>query len=571
MRVTNPETRVRDLSPQQRRVIRGWCMYDWANSAFSTSGTAAIFPVYFVLIFKAATGDNTDLFGFSMTGSSIWSLGVALSTAIVAVSSPVLGVLADRVAIKKTLLWIYTIAGSAFTGLAFFSVYASQPWIWLAMCFGLANIGFSGSLVFYNSILPHISPRHLLDDVSSRGFAYGYIGAGLLLAIHLAVIFVFSGTELEDLVTRICIATVGFWWFGFAIWTLKTVPEPPISNPVPGLKIGAASRLAIKELGKTLRGITKFKTLLIYLVAYLLFNDGIQTVLAIAGAYGADTLGITLIFNMMTILIIQFIAAPGAMLFSRLAFGIRTKPALVVGLIGWCVVVLFGVGIAPLVPSSQNEFDYQLTFDQSTNSYLVAAAPSLSTSDSDVIWEQRHGDLQEVGSISVNQTRNLLTEIRESETARFSVFIGEGPLAGQKSVGAKHVSSMGEGPMDWIPLTFRAVFWEPIGLSSNLQWLILGAFVGVVMGGSQSLARSLFAQITPETRSGEFFSFFGFMSRASTVIGPTLYILFTGLFDTRVAILSLLVIIVVGTVMLRWVDVEDGTRLADMEDQLNWG
>ena len=140
MSVTNPETRVRDLSAQQRRVIRGWCMYDWANSAFSTSGTAAIFPVYFVLIFKAATGDNTDLFGFSMTGSSIWSLGVALSTAIVAVSSPVLGVLADRVAIKKTLLWIYTIAGCAFTGLAFFSVYASQPWIWLALCLSLIHI-----------------------------------------------------------------------------------------------------------------------------------------------------------------------------------------------------------------------------------------------------------------------------------------------------------------------------------------------------------------------------------------------------------------------------------------------
>jgi hypothetical protein len=199
----------------------------------------------------------------------------------------------------------------------------------------------------------------------------------------------------------------------------------------------------------------------------------------------------------------------------------------------------------------------------------VTAAPSLSASEPDVIWEQKHGDLQEVSSISVNQTRNLLTEIRESETARFSVSIGEGPLAGQNSVGAKHVSSMGEGPMDWIPLTLRAVLWEPLGLSSNLQWLILGAFVGVVMGGSQALARSLFAQITPETRSGEFFSFFGFMSRASTVIGPTLYILFTGLFDTRVAISSLLVIIVVGTVMLRWVDVEDGTRLADLEDQRN--
>ena len=175
---TSPHPKIKDLPKKQRGIIRAWCMYDWANSAFATSGVAAIFPVYFVFMFKDALGEDAVFFGITFTGSSMWTLGVALSTSIVALSSPVLGVIADRVAIKKTLLWIYTIAGSVFTILAFFSAYTAQPWAWMFGMFTLANVGFAGGLVFYNAILPHLAPRELLDDVSSRGFALGYAGGG---------------------------------------------------------------------------------------------------------------------------------------------------------------------------------------------------------------------------------------------------------------------------------------------------------------------------------------------------------------------------------------------------------
>ena len=185
---TAPRPKVKDLPKSQRRIIRAWCMYDWANSAFATSGVAAIFPVYFVFLFKDALGESETFLGITFTGSSMWTLGVALSTSIVALSSPVLGVIADRVAIKRALLWIYTIAGSLFTALAFFSAYTSHPWAWALGMFALANVGFAGGLVFYNAFLPHLAPREMLDDVSSRGFALGYAGGGLLLLIHLVMI-----------------------------------------------------------------------------------------------------------------------------------------------------------------------------------------------------------------------------------------------------------------------------------------------------------------------------------------------------------------------------------------------
>ena len=318
-------TALSSLSVQQRKVIRAWCVYDWANSAYATSGIAAIFPVYFVFLFQESLGDSASFLGMSFTGSSMWSLGIVVSTALVALSSPLLGVIADRVPIKKALLWVYTVVGALFTVLMFFSAYTAQPWAWMLGMLVLANIGFAGCLVFYNSFLPHIAPRELLDDVSSRGFAYGYVGGGLLLLVHLVLILLTRDTAVADLATRLSIASVGLWWFGWALWTLRVVPEPRLQRVVGGLTPLRALSLGFVELGRTLREIRRFKVLATYILAYLLFNDGIQTVLVIAGAFAADTIGIPLAFNMATILIIQFVAAGGAMAFARLAERISTK------------------------------------------------------------------------------------------------------------------------------------------------------------------------------------------------------------------------------------------------------
>ena len=570
-----------DLPAQQRRIIRAWCMYDWANSGYATAGGAAIFPVYFVFLFKDALGESVSFLGITLTGSSTWSLGIAFATALVALSSPILGVIADRVAIKKALLWVYTIVGSVFTVLMFFSAYTGQPWLWFLAMFIIANIGFAGCLVFYNTFLPHIAPRELLDDVSSRGFAYGYVGGGLLLAAHLALIIVFQDTEWADLVTRVAISTIGLWWFGWALWTFKLVPEPHIPNEIHGLRPGHAIKLACRELAHTFHELKGYRVIVIYLVSYLLFNDGVQTVLTVAGAYGADTIGIPLVFNMATILIIQFVAAGGAMAFSWLAGKITTKGALAVTLAGWSLVILFGVAVAPLAPDDHGDSDYQLRYRPEAGAYLIETTPEVEDSRQDQRWSEVIGHIQATapsgnlkaggevpagGLMDEGNARLLVEQVRTSHASPYSISVVGGSLDGASAIGRLHPSTLADGPLDWWPAIVRDALWEPLGLEAGYQWLLLGVGVGIVMGGSQALARSLFAQIVPHTRSGEFFSFFGFMGRVSSVFGPILYVVVTSVVDTRVAVFSIMALIVVGGIMLRWVDVRAGALAADEED-----
>ncbi len=555
-------TTLKSLSVQQRKAIRAWCIYDWANSAYATSGIAAIFPVYFVFLFQESLGDSASFLGLSFTGSSMWSLGIVVSTALVALSSPLLGIIADRVPIKKALLWVYTVVGSLFTVLMFFSAYTAQPWAWMLGMLVLANIGFAGCLVFYNSFLPHIAPRELLDDVSSRGFAYGYVGGGLLLLVHLVLILATRDTGVADLATRLSIASVGLWWFGWALWTLRVVPEPRLPRVVGGLSPLRALSLGVVELGRTLREIRRFKVLVTYILAYLLFNDGIQTVLVIAGAFAADTIGIPLAFNMATILVIQFVAAGGAMAFARLAERISTKAALTVALLVWILIILLGVAVVPLAPDDSGDFDYRLSYQPGSAAYVLTHAPDLGDSPSEDLWREEVGDIAAGDTLASGQAGKLLDSVRGSE---YSLSVTGGSLGGQTALGKDHPANLGEGPMDWWPEAVRRWVWRPLGLHAQYQWLVLGVGLGVVLGGSQALARSLFAQISPVTRSGEFFSFFGFVSRASSVIGPLLYVLVTGILDTRVAVVAIMLLIVAGVMVLRWVDVAAGARMADAE------
>ena len=541
-------------------------MYDWANSAFATSGIAAIIPIYFVFLFKDALGEEASFVGITFTGSSMWSMGVAVSTAVVALSSPVLGIIADRAALKKTLLAVYAAAGSLFIGLAFFSAYTAHPWAWLLGTFVLANVGFAGSLVFYNSFLPHIAPPNLLDDVSSRGFGYGYVGGGLLLLVHLVLIVLTQDTAYADLVTRVSIASIGVWWFGWALWTLKVLPEPPVYDPVDRLTPWKALTLAARELIRTFREIGRFRVVLVYLGAYLLFNDGVQTVISVAGAFAADSIGIPLAFNMATILIIQFVAAGGAMVFAWIARRTTTKIALTTALAGWVLIVLAGVAVAPLVPNRHGEFDYQLSYRADAAAYAADAVPELGESHSDSMWREEGHEIEEGELLPSGRAARLLEGVRLLEYSAYTISIEGGDLDGETAVGRQHPSTLGDGPVDWWPEAVRSAVWGPLGLDAGYQWMILGTCLGLVLGGSQALARSLFAKITPETRSGEFFSFFGFMTRASAVFGPTLYVFVTAAFDARVAVSAIIVIIIAGMIVLRWVDVAAGERVAAAED-----
>ncbi|SVB19619.1 uncharacterized protein METZ01_LOCUS172473 [marine metagenome] len=378
-----------------------------------------------------------------------------------------------------------------------------------------------------------------------------------------------SESSYVDLITRFSLASIGVWWFGWALWTFKVLPEPPTINRYPQtLKLTAAqiTKFGFTEIANTLRDITRFREILIYLVAYLLFNDGLQTVMGLAGAFAADTLHIPLAFNMATILIIQFVAAGGAMLFSVLARHTTTKNALYVSLIGWVFIVLFGIALVPLSPDDTQNYDYRLEYVEARGNYIVTSAPDLTDSRTDQAWSAKTGNIEKGSILSKKDSARLLTTLEYEQESRYSAVAINGPIGGRQSIGISHPSLLGEGPIDWWPSLIRSKVWAPLSLGIGYQWLLLGLFVGMVMGGSQALARSLFTKISPETRSGEFFSFFGFMSRASSVFGPLLYVFVTGVLDTRSAILSILVIIIAGTLVLRWVNVESGIKTAIAED-----
>ena len=547
-------------------------MYDWANSAFATSGVAAIFPAYFVVLFQQSLGDDTSFFGRELNATAMWSFGIAFSTIIVAFSSPVIGVIADRFAIKKTLLWIYTGVGSLATVLSFFSVYTGNPWAWLFAFFVLANIGFAGSIVIYNSFLPNVSPNKILDDVSSRGFAYGYVGGGILLLVHLAAISLTSEMDIADLVTRLCIVSIGVWWFGWALWTLKIVPEPIVTRSIESMRIHHTLSMAFRELRTTLGQVKRFKVLSLYLIAYLLFNDGIQTVMAIAGAFAADTLGIPLLWIMLTLLIIQFVAAFGSMAFSWLSRLLDTKKALTLSLFGWSFIVLFGVAIAPLAPQEHNEHDFQLEYDTEPSSphagnYRVTHVSVADGENEELPWIEAFGDISEGQHFISSDIVTLTALAAMDEDFRYSISVLGGPHDGMVIIGSGHSSILEESPLDWWPALIRDLIWSPLSLQAHYQWVLLGVSVGLVMGGSQALARSLFAQMTPRHKSMEFFSFFGFAGRASSVVGPLMFAVIATMFDTRLAIGSILILIVVGVIMLRWVNVDEGVLVAEEENE----
>ncbi len=544
------------MKKNDKKIIFGWCMYDWANSAFATSITTAILPAYFAALFIASHG-SAGWRGWS--GESLWAFGVSFATAIVALSSPPLGVIADHLSLKMKFLKIYAFAGSLCTIFLFAAVWLpGYDWMWLLGLYMLANIGFAGGNVFYNSLLPSIVDEDQYDSVSSKGFAYGYVGGGLLLLIHLIVITI-SGNN--PLVIRLSLASVGIWWFGWGLLTFTMVPEPNPINTASNPSAGSTIKMAFGELWQTAQDIQKFKVLFTYLLAFLLFNDGIQTVLSVAGVYAAITLGVSLTFQMGTILILQFVGAPSAIVFSKIAEKIGTKPTLFITLFIWMLVVLLAIGMSALPPVDPAEHDYRLEWRET--GYIAIKVPNLKNEGADADWQVKVGKWNTDDILTISQAQLL----RESTTqSRFSIHITNGELA-RSTIGNDHPSQIGDGLIDFIPSTLRTYVWQPLRLSSGLQFLLLGIFVGFAMGGSQALARSLFATIMPETRSGEFFGFFGFIGKAASVIGPLLFGITARIFDRRVGILAILAIILVGTLILKFVDVNEGRRVALEEDE----
>ena len=624
------------------KAVRGYAFYDWGKSAFETSVTVAILPAWYAYLFLEANGLNTTLGSIEMTGDALWSYAVAAAALVVAILAPAFGVVADKRPIK--MWWLRTLtyigAGATFM-LGFDFLLGGSEWVWLMIFFILANVGLNGAGVFYNALLPHMGTDDEMDGISNRAFAYGYIGGGILLLVHFILVLGIGG----DLIIRICLASAGVWWYGFALLTFKYVPEPPMEGEEEFVDL----KSAYVQVIQTLKEVRKFRTVFFYKLAYFFFIDGINSVTALGGVYGATVLGISTLDLMVTILAIQFVAYPSALYFTKLSAKWGTKEALTFSLVGWVVLCFAALAFTPLSYESHEQHDVLIEWDynddgspdsmnwdgdwysneeeaaagtdhldyndspsdlpqswmlqrlSSSGSYVVYVnwntheiAQKADFSDSEFdeqawadsfssvmpvevdnrsgLYGWSWGDTEDspvyASGVSPGQVQDLLDSMTDS---RFSASVAGGPLDSSAALGIDHPTNLGDGPIDVIPETVRKVVWEPLGLAVGIQFLLLGCGMGTLLGGSQGLARSMFGQMVPETRSTEFFGFFGFFGKVAALIGPLLYGTLTVMYDSRVGVLSISMLILIGAYMMRMVDVEAGRADARAEDAKNRG
>jgi UMF1 family MFS transporter len=435
-----------------RKEIFGWAMYDWANSAFSTTvGTVFLGPYVAALARAAAQAAGTStvsFLGIPIAPDSFLPYCISLSVGLQVLFLPILGAIADYSHLRKRLMQLFATLGAVATILMFFL--SGSLW-WLGgVLFILANLAFGAAMVFYNSFLPDIASEEERDRVSSYGWAMGYLGGGLLLALNLAF-YIFSedlGVP-SDLAVRINLASAGLWWLGFATLTWQRLRAREAARTLPEGETYVS--IGFKQLRKTISEVRRFPETLKFLLAYFLYNDGIQTVIAISATFAAAPLlqgGLELEQTTLTaaILMIQFVAFFGALFWGRLAGWIGAKNSIIVSLFIWSGVVIFA-------------------------------------------WLGLQGDTR------------------------------------------------------------------------TLQFFILGIFIALVMGGSQAISRSLFAQMIPNGKEAEFYSFYEISERGTSWIGPLVFGLANQLTGSlRPAIFSLIVFFLLGLAILPFVNVNKAVQ-----------
>lgn len=430
-----------------RREIFGWAMYDWANSAFSTTiGTVFLGPYVAGLARSAAEAagtTNVSFLGIPVAPDSFLPYCISFSVGMQVLFLPILGAIADYSHLRKRMMQVFATIGAIATILMF--LVTGGLW-WLGgLLFIIANLAFGAAIVFYNAYLPDIASPDETDRVSSYGWAMGYMGGGILLALNLAF-FTFAedlGVP-GELAVRINLASAGIWWLGFSLITWSRLRPRHAARQLPAGDTYVS--IGFKQLRKTFSEVKHFPETLKFLLAYFLYNDGIQTVIAVASTFAAAPLiqgGLELEQSTLiaVILMIQFVAFFGALFWGKLAGWIGAKQSVVVSLVIWAGVVIYAYG------------------------------------------------------------------------------------------GLK-------------------------GESATAQFFVLGVFIAIVMGGSQAISRSLFAQMIPNGKEAEFFSFYEISERGTSWIGPLVFGLANQIFgNLRYAILSLIFFFIMGLILLPFVNV----------------
>ena len=430
------------------REQRGWYWYDWANSVFTTSVTTVFLGPYLTDVAEVAAGgeDGTlRVLGIPLDPDSLFPFLLSAAALLQVLVLPIIGALADRTRRKRELLGVTAYLGALAT--AALALVAGDDW-WLgAALFLVANTCFGASLVVYYSWLPEIAEPDERDAVSSRGWAWGYLGGGLLLALNLGLFLNAEALGLSDGdAVRICFVSVAAWWAAFTVIPLRRLrdrPAPPdaAARPATG---------SFRQLFTTLRGLRAYPQTLLFLAAYLLFNDGIQTVIGLSAQYGDRELELSRTVLISTILLVQFVAFGGALLLGRLAGRYGAKRTILASLVVWVAVLCLAFGL-------------------------------------------------------------------------------------QKG--------------------------------SAVQFYVLGAAIGVVLGGTQALTRSLFGQMTPRGQEAEYYSLYEISDKGTSWLGTLLFGLALQFTDSyRIAIISLVVFFVAGFVLLAKVDVRRAVAEARGEE-----
>lgn len=431
-----------------KREIFGWAMYDWANSAFSTTvGTVFLGPYIASLAATAAKAYPDGLarfFGIPVAPDSFLPYCISFSVGLQVLFLPILGAIADYSHLRKQMMQIFATLGAIATIAMFFVI--GELW-WLGgVLFIIANLTFGAAMVFYNAYLPDIASEDQRDRVSSFGWAMGYLGGGILLALNLAFYQFREAMGVPtDLAARINLASAGVWWLGFSFFTWARLRQRRATRPLPTGETYAS--IGFKQLGKTFREIKNFPETLKFLLAYFLYNDGIQTVIAVSSTFAVAPLirgglGLSQDTLIAVVLMIQFVAFFGALFWGRLARWIGAKESIIISLVIWLAVVLYA-------------------------------------------------------------------------------------------------------------------FFGLQGESRAMEFFILGAFIALVMGGSQAISRSLFAQMIPEGKEAEFYSFYEVSERGTSWTGPLIFGLANQIMHSlRWGILALIVYFFAGLIVLPFVNVQ---------------
>ena len=345
------------ISPDKNdpREVFGWKMYDWANSAFYTTVVGALFSPYITRLAQTAVGENGVVLHLgplgSVTAKSLPTLCVSISVGAQVFLLPILGALGDYSDLKKRLMALFCYVAVLATCLMVFI--QGNLYLWGGLLFIIANICFGASNVFYNAFLPEIATEDQSDKVSSRGYAYGYFGGALLLTLNLLMVL---GAERigisQGLAVRLSLMSSGIWWGGFGVITFLSLRSRPKKKSLPAGK--GYITAGFLEILDTIKELRRLPLTLKYLLSYLVYNDGIQTVIFAASAFLEQELfpeG-NPIFLLEIFLMVQFVAVVGALLFERLAYLIKTKNAILVSLFIWSGIVIYAYRFLHTVPEA---------------------------------------------------------------------------------------------------------------------------------------------------------------------------------------------------------------------------